>query len=91
MLRAHDPATLGIARYRNGAWEVIPSRLEGKVLSADITESGTYAVVARIPGTTPTGEPQPWRLGWESSFLLAVGALGAAAIIRDRSRRNGGM
>ncbi|MDD1658610.1 MAG: hypothetical protein LUQ41_09210 [Methanomicrobiales archaeon] len=89
VLRAHDPATLGIARYRDGGWEVIPSRLEGAMLIADITDSGTYAVVARIPGTTPT--TSPWRMGWEGSFLLAAGALGAAALFRGRAGRRGGM
>ena len=89
VLAAHDPSTLGIARYRDGTWEVIPSRLEGAVLVAGITESGTYAVVARIPGAAATTTAKPG-IGWAGTFLLAAGALGLAVVLRGRAGRKGG-
>jgi hypothetical protein len=88
VLSTHDPSSLGIARYRNGAWEVIPSRLEGTVLVATITESGTYAVVVRIPGATTT-TPKPG-IGWVGTFVVAALGLGVAGYLRGRAGRNGG-
>jgi hypothetical protein len=87
VLRAHDPAALGIARYRNGAWEVIPSRREGTVLVASIPESGTYAVVVQVPGAATT-TPKPG-IGWAGTLLVAAGALGVAVLLRGRAGRRG--
>ena len=84
--KAHASSVLSLARYRNGAWEVIPSSQDGDAVVAGITESGTYAVVARIPGIATPTAAQPWRLGLETSFLVAAGAIGAAALLRDRGR-----
>jgi hypothetical protein len=55
VLRAYDPESLGIARFSDDVWEIIPSRLEGSVLTARITESGTFAVVAPTGAGTGTG------------------------------------
>lgn len=51
-----DPETwtLFLARYKNGAWSQVPSRIDGDWIRAEIQETGTYALMTFAPTTTST-------------------------------------
>lgn len=51
-----DPETwtLFLARYDDGTWSQVPSQIEGDLISAEIQETGTYALMTFAPTTTAT-------------------------------------
>lgn len=48
---ADTPATL--ARYENGAWTLVPSKIEGDRITATVSRAGPYALLVPAPSATP--------------------------------------
>ncbi|MDN7024307.1 hypothetical protein FGU65_05270 [Methanoculleus sp. FWC-SCC1] len=64
VLAAPDAYTPFIARYDSGTWTMIPSRIQGQYITADITDAGTFAFMtlagesaAPTPGQEQTAAP----------------------------------
>lgn len=49
---ADTPATL--ARYENGAWTPVPSKVEGDRITAPVSRSGSYVLLVATPAVEPT-------------------------------------
>lgn len=69
--RAFDPAatlslrlpsaetTATLARYENGAWTPVPSKVEGDRISASVARAGTYALLVPVEAPTQTATTTP--------------------------------
>jgi len=47
-------ATATLARYENGAWTPVPSKVEGDRITTPVSRSGSYALLVATPAVEPT-------------------------------------
>ncbi|SAI89318.1 hypothetical protein MBBA_2477 [Methanoculleus bourgensis] len=47
-------ATATLARYENGAWTPVPSKVEGDRITAPVSRSGSYVLLVATPAVEPT-------------------------------------
>ena len=49
-----ENATATLARYENGAWTPVPSKVEGDRITAPVSRSGSYVLLVATPAVEPT-------------------------------------
>ncbi len=49
-----ENATATLARYENGAWTPVPSKVEGDRITAPVPRSGSYVLLVATPAAEPT-------------------------------------
>lgn len=68
-----------LALYENGAWTIIPSRVEGSHLVTDISRGGHYAMMTFVEEETPAAKSAG---GWVA--LIGAGLIGLLMVFRRR-------